>query len=60
MKKIFPIILTAVLLCGCRNSQEINFMKQSEISETEKLPEANSEGFEFSETDGGVAVTKYR
>ena len=62
MKKIFSVILAAVLLCGCTDNSGIFREEKSEIpeiSEPEKLPEANAEDFEFTETDGGVAVTKY-
>ncbi len=62
MKKIFSVVLAAVLLCGCADNSGI-FREDksdiSEISQTEKLPEANAEDFEFTETDGGVVVTKY-
>lgn len=65
MKKIFSVILAAVLLCGCTDNSGI-FREEksdiptiSEISETQKLPEANAEDFEFTQTDGGIAVTKY-
>ncbi len=65
MKKIFSAIFAAVLLCGCTDNSGI-FREEksdiptiSEISETQKLPEANAEDFEFTQTDGGIAVTKY-
>ena len=62
LKKIFAVIFAAVLLCGCADNSGIFLEDKSDISaisQAEKLPEANAEDFEFSGTDGGVAVTKY-
>ena len=62
MKKIFSVILAAVLLCGCTDNSGIFREEKSDISaisETQKLPEASTEDFEFTETDSGIAVTKY-
>lgn len=62
MKKIFSVILAAVLLCGCTDNSGIFREEKSDISaisQAEKLPEANAEDFEFTQTDGGIAVTKY-
>ena len=65
LKKFFAVIFAAVLLCGCADNSGIFHDEKSEnstisaISQAEKLPEANAEDFEFTETDGGVAVTKY-
>ena len=62
MKKIFAVVFAAVLLCGCADKSGIFVEEKSEISavsEAEKLPEANASDFEFTETDGGVAVIKY-
>ncbi|MGN0669562.1 MAG: SecDF P1 head subdomain-containing protein [Oscillospiraceae bacterium] len=62
MKKIFSAVLAAVLLCGCADNSGIFREEKSDIStisETEKLPEANAEDFEFTEIDSGVVVTKY-
>lgn len=62
MKKIFSAIFAAVLLCGCTDNSGIFREEKSDIptiSQAEKLPEANAEDFEFTQTDGGIAVTKY-
>lgn len=62
MKKIFSVVLAAVLLCGCADNSGIfreDKPDSTAISQAEKLPEANAEDFEFSQTDGGIAVTKY-
>lgn len=62
MKKIFSVVLAAVLLCGCADNSGIYREDKSDIpaiSQAEKLPEANAEDFEFSQTDGGIVVTKY-
>ena len=62
MKKIFSVIFSAVLLCGCTDNSGIFREEKSDIptiSQAEKLPEANAEDFEFTQTDGGIAVTKY-
>lgn len=62
MKKIFAAVFAAVLLCGCADKSGIFVEEKSDISavsEAENLPEANASDFEFKETDGGVAVTKY-
>lgn len=62
MKKIFSLIFSAVLLCGCADNSGIYREEKSDISaisQAEKLPEACAEDFEFSQTDGGIVVTKY-
>lgn len=59
MKKLFSVILAAVLLCGCTDNSGIFREEKSEISETEKLAEASTDDFEFLETDGEIVVTKY-
>ncbi len=62
MKKIISVIFAAVLLCGCTDNSGIYREDKSDIStisKTEKLPVASTEDFEFSETDGGIVVTKY-
>ena len=62
MKKIFSVIFAAVLLCGCADNSGIYREEKSDItadSQAEKLPEASAEDFEFTQTDGGVVVTKY-
>ena len=62
MKKIFSVVLAAVLLCGCTDNSGIYREEKSSIpaiSQAEKLPEACAEDFEFSQTDGGIVVTKY-
>lgn len=62
MKKIFAAVSAAVLLCGCADNSGIFIEDKSDISavsEAEKFPEANAGDFDFTETDGGIAVTKY-
>lgn len=59
MKKSVISLIAAVLLCGCADNSGIYREEKSEISVEEKLPAASESDFEFTETDDGIAITKF-